>query len=183
MNKIIVFLLAVISMASCSPKKKNMLPAPEAVSTVEAFVKGKNLVMDRVGTVSPFADKMDKEKPYRWFDEIKEQNDFGKKYEEERMKFMLQFVNDTLVRITDDGKTWDANYKIDANQGEKEKAGLKLRFSYEDKEGNMNFPGIANEPVIFTSTYYIGGMNDEEIILEAPREFNRNTLAVWMKIK
>lgn len=183
MYKIYVFVLVFIGLISCSQKKKNKLPFPESTSTVESFVKGKTFVMDRVGTVSPFSDKMDKEKPYRWFDENKKPDDFAKKYEEERMKFVLQFINDTLARITDDGKTWEANYKVDSNQGEKEKAGLKLRFSYEDKEGNMNFPGMGNEPVIFTSTYFIGGMNDKEIILEAPREFNRSSLVVWMKVK
>ncbi len=71
---------------------------------------------------------MDKEKPNRWFDEEKELNDFAKEYQEERMKFILQFVNDTLLRITDDGKTWDAVYKFDEQQKDKEKTWNKAQI-------------------------------------------------------
>lgn len=183
MKKIIISLVVILCLIACSEKKKeNTLPAPDSVSQVVKLVSGKTFVTERIGTVSPFADKMDKEKPNRWFDEEKELNDFAKKYQAEREKFTLQFVNDTLLSITDDGKTWDAIYKIDAEMKNEEKAGSKLRFTYSDKEGTMSFPGVS-EPMILTSTYFIAGINDKAIVLETPREFNRSTVVVRMKAK
>lgn len=183
MKKIVVSLLAISCLIACSEKKKeNTLPAPATVAEVVKLVAGKTYSTERIGTVSPFSDKMDKEKPNRWFDEEKELNDFAKKFQIERMKFILSFVNDTLLKVTDDGKTWDAVYTIDEEIRNEEKTGMKLRFTYPDKEGTMSFPG-ATEPMMLTSTYFIAGINNKAIVLETPREFNRSTVVVWMKVE
>lgn len=182
MNLYIVFAFVVISIACCSPKKENTLPAPFSVSAVETSLRGKTFLTKKIGTISPFADKMDKEKPNRWFDEEKELNDFAKEYQKERMKFILHFVNDTLLRITDDGNSWEAVYKIDEQQMEKEKPGIKLRCTYPDKKGIMNFPG-ASGPMMLTSTYLISGIGNQELVIETPREFNSRKVVIWMKEK
>lgn len=182
MQKLITSLFIVSCLVACSPKKKNSLPAPVSKAAVQKLVVGKTFITDQIGTLSPFASGMDKEKPFRWFDEEKELNDFAKKYQTERKAFALQFINDTLVKITDDGKTWDAVYKIDEEIKNEEKAGMKFRFIYPDKEGTMNFPG-ATEPMILTSTYFIAGANDNEMVLETPRQFNSSTVVLWMKVK
>lgn len=180
MKKFIASLFVISCLIGCSQKKENSLPAPVSKAEVQKSIAGKTFVTSRIGTLSPFASGLDKEKPYRWFDEEKELNDFGKKYETERKAFVLQFVNDTLVKITDDGKTWDAVYKIDDEVKDKEKAGLKFRFIYPDKEGTMSFPGTT-EPLILTSSYFIAGVKDNAIIVETPREFNSSTVVLWMK--
>ncbi len=167
---------------ACSQKKENSLPAPVSKSAVQKLITGKTFVTSRIGTLSPFASGLDKEEPYKWFDEEKELNDFAKKYQAERIEFVLQFVNDTLVKITDDGKTWDAVYKIDEGVKDEEKAGMKFRFIYPDIEGTMSFPG-ATEPMVLTSTYLIAGVNDNAMIVETPRQFNRSTVVLWMKEK
>jgi len=182
MQKLITSLFVVSCLIGCSQKKENTLPAPVSKGDVQKLIAGKTFVTDRTGTLSPFASGLDKEKPYRWFDEEKELNDFGKKYQTERETFVLQFVNDTLVKITDDGKTWDAVYKIDEEIKDKEKAGLKFRFIYPDKEGTMSFPGTT-EPMMLTLSYFIAGVKDNAIIVETPRQFNRNTVVLWMKEK
>ena len=120
MQKLITSLFVVSCLIGCSQKKENTLPAPVSKGDVQKLIAGKTFVTDRTGTLSPFASGLDKEKPYRWFDEEKELNDFAKKYQTERETFVLQFVNDTLVKITDDGKTWDAVYKIDEEIKDKE---------------------------------------------------------------
>lgn len=182
MKKLIVYLLVMSCLIGCSEKEENSLSAPVSKAEVQKLITGKTFTTSRVGTLSPFASGIDKEEPYRWFDEEKELNDFTKKYQVEREKFVLQFVNDTLVKITDDGKTWDATYKIDEEVKDEEKAGLKFRISYPDKEATMSFPG-ATEPMILTSTYFIAGVNDNAMVVETPREFNRSTVVLWMKGK
>ncbi len=182
MQKLITSLFVVSCLIGCSQKKENTLPAPVSKGDVQKLIAGKTFVTDRTGTLSPFASGLDKEKPYRWFDEEKELNDFAKKYQTERETFVLQFVNDTLVKITDDGKTWDAVYKIDEEIKDKEKAGLKFRFIYPDKEGTMSFPGTT-EPMMLTLSYFIAGVKDNAMIVETPRQFNRNTVVLWMKEK
>lgn len=180
MKKLIVSLLVISCLIACSEKKGKSLPAPVSKPEVQKLITGKTFTTSRIGTLSPFASGIDKEEPYRWFDEEKELNDFAKKYQSEREKFVLQFVNDTLVKITDDGKTWDAVYKIDDEVKDKEKAGLKFRFIYPDKEGTMSFPGTT-EPMILTSSYFIAGVKDNAMIIETPREFNSSTVVLWMK--
>lgn len=182
MQKLITSLFVVSCLIGCSQKKENTLPAPVSKGDVQKLIAGKTFVTYRTGTLSPFASGLDKEKPYRWFDEEKELNDFGKKYETERKTFVLQFVNDTVVKITDDGKTWDAVYKIDEEVKDEEKAGMKFRFRYPDKDGSMSFPG-ATEPMILTSTYFIAGVKGNAMIVETPREFNRSIVVLWLKGK
>jgi hypothetical protein len=182
MQKFIASLFIITCLTACSQKKQDNLTAPASVLSVQKIITGKTFITSRIGTISAFATSLDKGKPYKWFDEEKELNDFAKKYQAEREKFVLQFVNDTLVKITDDGKTWDAVYKIDDEIKEEEKTGLKFRFKYTDTEGTMNFPG-ADGPMILTSSYFIAGMNESELILETPRQFNRSTVVMWMKEK
>lgn len=182
MKKLFALLIVSLAFIACSQKKENQLPAPASVAETHKSILGKTFVTDRVGTVSPFSSSMDKEQPNRWFDEEKELNDFAKEYQTERNKFILQFVNDTLLKVTDDGKTWDAVYKIDEEKKEDEKSGMKLRFSYPDNEGTMNFPGAIG-PMILTSSYFIAGKNEKGMILETTRKFNNGTVVVWMKEK
>lgn len=183
MKKMIVSLVVFSCLIACSEKKKeNILPAPSSVTEITNLIKNKTFSTERIGTLSPFAAKMDREKPNRWFDEEKELDDFAKEYQIERMKFTLRFVNDTLASITDDGKSWDAVYKIDEEVNNEEKVGVKLRLSYPDKEGAMSFPG-ATEPMTLTSTFFVAGINANAMVLETPRQFNRSTVVVWMKAK
>lgn len=182
LQKLIASLLIMSCFVACSQKKENSLPAPVSKAAVQKSVSGKTFVTSRIGTLSPFSSGLDKEKPFRWFDEEKELNDFAKEYQTDREAFVLQFVNDTLVKITDDGKTWDAMYKIDEEVKNEEKAGLKFRFIYPDKEGTMSLPGTT-EPMILTSSYFIEGANNNAMIVETPREFNRSTVVLWMKEK
>ncbi|MEO5947687.1 MAG: hypothetical protein ABIP79_12795 [Chitinophagaceae bacterium] len=182
MQKLIASLFIISCLIACSQKKENSLPAPTSKTEVQKIIAGKTFITDRIGTLSPFAAGMDKEKPFRWFDAEKELDDFAKKYQTERELFVLQFVNDTLVKITDDGKTWDAVYNIDEEVKDEEKAGLKFRFIYPDKEGTMSFSGTT-EPMILTSTYFIAGVNDNAMIVQTPRQFNRSTVVLWMKEK
>ncbi len=182
MQKIILLLFIISCLTACSQKKQNRLPAPASISSAQLLIKGKTFTTNRIGTISPFASGIEKEKPYKWFDEEKELDDFAKKYQAEREKFVLQFVNDTLVKITDDEKTWDAVFMIDDEQKDEEKAGMKFRFSYPDQDGSFNFPG-STEPMLLTTTYFIAGANDNEIVLETPRQFNRSKVVIWMKAK
>jgi len=168
---------------SCSGKKETVSPVPpSSVGIVKDMIKGKTFLTSRVGTLSPFADGIDKDKPYKWIDEEKEPDKFTNDYEEERKKFQLAFVNDSTVRITDEGKTWDAIYKIDDSMEQDETVGIRLRFSYEDKENTMNFPGAAT-PMILTSSYLVAGLSDNEMIVQAPRKFNNHPVVLWMKKK
>ncbi|MBK6991574.1 MAG: hypothetical protein IPH34_06980 [Chitinophagaceae bacterium] len=182
MKKLIASLLVMFCLIGCSQKKENSLPAPVSKGDLQKLIAGKTFTVSRIGTISPFASGLDKEEPYRWFDEEKEQNDFAEKYQSEREKFVLQFMNDTLVKITDDGKIWDAAYKIDEEVKDEEKAGMKFQFTYPDTDGTMSFPGTT-EPMVLTSTYFVAGIKDNTMIVETPRQFNRSTVVLWMKVK
>ena len=73
-------------------------------------------------------------------------------------------------------------YKIDEEIKDKEKAGLKFRFIYHAKEGTLSFPSTT-ELMMLTVNYFIAVKKDNAMIVETPRQFNRNTVVLWMKEK
>lgn len=183
MKYLIFSLLASLLLISCNGKKEATIPGPPSSTTaVKEIINGKTFITSRVGTLSAFANGIDKEKPFIWLDDEKESDKFTKDYETERKKFQLVFVNDTTIRITDDGKTWDAVYKLDDAVQEDEKPGIRLRISYEDKEGSMGFPGTTT-PMMLTSSYLVAGIGENEMIVEAPRKFNNRPVILWLKRK
>lgn len=180
--KFIVGALVIAGFISCSNHEEKQPAAPDSISSVQQLITGKTFITNRVGTLSPFATGIDKDKPFQWFDEEKNPSKFMKDYEDDRKKFQLTFVNDTALRISDDGKTWDASYEIDDSTKEEEKPGIRLRLSYEDKENSMSFPG-ATTPMMLTASYLIAAISGDAMILQAPREFNRQHVILWMKQK
>lgn len=180
--KVLLFALAVATLViSCSNDKKNetAVPAkPASIDAVKQFVKGKNYQTKRVATVSPF--DMDKENPYEWMDEMKDTSTFFKNYLNERMSFTLNFVNDTSVVMSDEGKTINGTFRIDNETKEEEKEGIKLRISYADS--SMNFPG-ATGSMIMTSTYLVAGADEKSLLLETPRSYNNRKIAALLLVK
>ena len=68
---------------------------------------------------------------------------------------------------------------LQKNTSQKEK---NLFFTYPDTDGTMSFPGTT-EPMVLTSTYFVAGIKDNTMIVETPRQFNRSTVVLWMKVK
>lgn len=183
MKYLLFSISASLLLISCNGKKGAAVPAPpSSTAAVKEMINGKTFITSRVGTLSAFANGIDKDKPFEWFDEEKDADKFTQDYESGRKKFQLVFVNDTTLQITDDDKTWDAIYKIDDTVQEDEKPGIRLRFSYEDKENSMSFPG-ATTPMMLTSSYLVAGIGENEMIVQAPRKFNNRPVVLWMKKK
>lgn len=151
-------------------------PKPSSPEALKKFVAGKSFKSIKAGTVSPF--QMDKENPYQWLDEKKDTTTFARNFISKRMQFTLQFVNDSSVIFTDDGKQTAGIYLFDTETGEEEKEGIKLRISYVDT--SMYFPG-ASGPVTLTSTYPVAGADDNSLLLGTPRSFNNRPVVILMK--
>jgi len=145
---------------------------PGSIQAVEASLKGKNFKTVDVGTVSPF--QMDKDNPYEWQDNMKDSS--AKPYLTERMSFSLHFLNDTGVTIFDDGQEKLGTYKVDTITNGDEPPGIKLRIAHTEY-------GFGNDLVTVTYTYPVNGINDKQLFLLTPRDFNRRKIVVLMEAK
>ncbi|MEI9946511.1 MAG: hypothetical protein WDN26_20100 [Chitinophagaceae bacterium] len=176
--KIVLMALAAAFIVACNSNKDaetSIPPKPSSIEAVKQLVKGKKYRTQKVATVSPF--EMDKEKPYEWMDEMKDTSTFFKKHLADRMKFTLNFVNDTAVMMNDEEKIINGTYNLDTKTGEEEKEGIKLRISYPDS--SMNFPGSTGV-MIMTATYFVAGADEKSILLETPRSYNNRKVAILL---
>ncbi len=173
--------VAVISLFifGCSNSKKVDLKLPPAAANADAVsktIKGKKYKSAELALISNLA--LDKSDPYEWFDEIKDTTAFFRDYEKERMKFTINFINDTSAEVTDEAGINKATWSIDDQSKSEEAAGIFLRLSMEKQEAF--FPGQTGASIM-TYSYKVLGIDDKQLFLQAPNMFNNKKLAVLMK--
>ena len=157
-------------------KTVSLPPSPANADAVSKAIKGKKFNTTELALISNLV--ADKNNPYEWFDEIKDTTAFFRNYEKERMKFEINFINDTSAEVTDDAGVNKATWKIDDQPKSDETAGLFLRVSMGKQESF--FPGQTGSSTI-TFTYKVLGIDDTQLLLQTPNMFNNRKIAALMK--
>jgi hypothetical protein len=179
MKQFFILSLTVVVIYSCSNSDKpvSRVPAyPASQAVAKELVKGKKFTTSEVATISPFV--MDKENPYQWIDGKKDSSAYTLNFRDERLKMKMDFLNDSTVSITDDGKTLQAAYHFDTLVGPPKKGNIVLLLKIPDS--TMSIPGMTG-PVMMTYTYNVHGADDKRLLLETPRSINNQKVVVLMK--
>ena len=164
-----------ILIAACSTKK-TMPEAPASPDATAKLLMGKNWLVTRTGTLSPF--QMDNKTSYDWLDEMKDADDFIKKTLGEMATLQIKFVNDTLVNVTGlKDAPLEQKYGVVAG-GEEDLSTVKLEFSY---YGTDPFGGT--EKMDLTYSYPVLGINENTFLLATPRSVNERKIVLMMEVK
>ena len=162
---------------SCgNTKTVNLPPAPANADAVSKTIKGKKFKTAELALVSNLV--ADKNNPYEWFDEIKDTTAYFTNYQMQKMKFEVNFINDTSAEITDEAGVNKTNWKIDDQPKSDETAGIFLRFSIERQETLT--PGQTGSSTISFS-YKVLGIDDKQLFLQTPNMFSSKKIAALMK--
>lgn len=171
-------LLPVIAFWACnsSTVQVDLPPAPANMDSVKKMITGKKYVTEKLAQISNLVG--DKNDPYEWFEEMKDTTPFFKNYQTQRMKFAVQFVNDSTAVITDEKGTTNGSWSLDDQPGKEDTPGIFLRISVSSEE--KLFPGQTGLSTL-TSTYKVLGMNDRQLFLQTPNMFNMRKIAALLK--
>lgn len=173
--KNLLYFLALLLLAACNAKP-SMPDAPASTDAAAKMLAGKNWVVVKTGTLSPF--KMNDKPGYNWLDEMKEADDFIKKTLSEVAAIHLNFVSDTLVNVSGIPDS-PAQQKYSLAQGDEgDLAKITLKFTY---EGPDPFGGEGKMKL--TYSYPVLGLNDKFLILATPRSVNDMPIVVLMEAK
>ena len=172
----IVGVICVFIFGCGNTKTVNLPPAPANADAVSKTIKGKKFKTTELALVSNLV--ADKNNPYEWFDEIKDTTPYFRNYEKQKMKFEINFINDTSAEITDEAGVNKTTWKIDDQPKSDETAGLFLRFSMERQETLI--PGQTGSSTV-TFSYKVLGIDDKQLFLQTPNMFNSKKIAALMK--
>lgn len=179
MKSIFAAAIFVLILTACAGKRSIELPpAPAGKEAVKKELNGKKFKTEKLALISTLAG--DRNNPYEWFEDIKDTSLFFRKYRDDRMKFSLQFINDSTALAKDASGDNQGSWKVDDTAPEGEKPGLFARFSFTKDEAL--FPGQTG-PSVVTYTYRVLGISQSQLFLETPNMFNNRKLAVLMKVE
>lgn len=183
-KKYVSALFATVILFGCVENKKDSLPAkPQDVNSVQALIKGKKYTTQKVGFYSNLT--VNEQTDMDWIDIAEKKEQLAKdpnnitaetelKAAEREMKFVLQFVNDTLATVFSNDTRISATYTIDdiVDDYSKDKESVKLRLRYADPSFSFG-----NEPAMeMTYTFVVDGADDKSLLLQTPRTINRQPL-------
>jgi hypothetical protein len=152
-----------------SAKQELVIPKPPAcVDAVKAEIKTKSYQVGDVGAIDLFNE-------FDWASTSNDTTKFYREYINERKNFTLQFLNDTIAKVHDEKKTFEAKYNLEKDTS----TAVLLNLQYVDSSFSFN-PG---EPMMITSAYKIKGVDNNSLLLETPREMNRRKIILLMKTK
>jgi hypothetical protein len=177
--KFLSFLLPVFFLAAAcnnATVKVDLPPAPAQLDSVKKIVTGKKYKTEKLAQISNLVS--DKNDPYEWFEEMKDTTAFFRNYRDQRMKFGVQFINDTSITVTDQSGTTNGTWSIDDQPGKDDTPGIFLRVTVMSEE--KLFPGQTGLSTL-TSSYKVIGINDKQLFLQTPNMFNMRKIAVLMK--
>ncbi len=178
--KKIVFAFTTLILFSCGNGDMKVPDPPKDTASVKATLNGKNFVAEKTGFWGVLT--VNDKKEVTWIDPKSETEKFSVEAAEElNGKFSLQFVNDTAVNIISKAATTTGTYAVDDKVDEYDKGieGVKIRITYVDTSMSLGFGN--NKPISMTYTYFVKGINKDELLLQMPREINRRPLVVLMK--
>lgn len=178
--KLIALLLPfIVFAASCTNSKTvevDLPPAPANMDSVKKMITGKKYVTEKLAQVSNLlADKND---PYEWFEEMKDTTPFFKNYQAQRMKFGVQFTNDSTAVITDEKGTNQGLWSLDDQPGKDDTPGIFLRIAVSSDE--KLFAGQSGATKL-TYKFKVLGVSEKQLFLLTPNVFNMRKVAVLMK--
>jgi hypothetical protein len=162
---------------SCGNKKTTSLPAaPASIDIVAKTIKGKKYKATQLALISNLIS--DKNNPYQWFDEIRDTTPFFRNFEKNKLKFAVNFVNDSTVEVTDESSTNTGKWRIDDQPKSDETAGIFLRISMERDE--QIIPGQVGKS-INTFSYKVLGIDKRQLFVETPNMYNSRKMATLLK--
>ena len=165
----------VLFASACKQSKETVPPAPANVKAVQDFVKGKKLSTKSVGFYSML--EVNGVKDVKWLDLAELKDGMTKKAATEELSLALQFVNDTAVVVTKNGKNFTGTFAVVSDTGvkENENPGIKLKLMYADPD--MSFGDMLTD---LTFSYIVLGLDDKRIMVQTPRTINRQNLIALM---
>ncbi len=172
-----ITLFLIIQIVACTTAAEKLPPAPAGVEAVKNLIKEKKFVVSKAGFYSGIT--INEKREINWIDIVTEKEEFTRKAAEELKQFSLQFVNDTAMVIESNGATFEGVYTVDdmVDEFDKGQEGIKIRLKYIDPQ--MTF-GASGTPVEMTYTYHVKGAGEEQLLLQFPREINRQPLIVLL---
>lgn len=173
MKQLLLLLCCGALLTACSNNNKKQTTVPVAVASAEAArtaLQGRHFTVADVGFQRSF---MDKKEPVEWSEAITDTGKIFRSFMEDRKNFSLRFVNDSAVALTDATTKTDALWSVTKDST----AGMLLQLQYVDPE--FSFPG--QEGARVTYTYKLLGVDDQQLYLETPREYNRSQVVLLMK--
>lgn len=177
--KFLSFLLPVFFLAAAcnnTTLKVDLPPAPAQLDSVKKMITGKKYKTEKLAQISNLVS--DKNDPYEWFEEMKDTTAFFRNYSQQRMKFALQFTNDSAAILTDEKGTTHGTWSLDDEPGKDDTPGIFLRLAVSSEE--KLFPGQTGATTM-TYTFKVLGLNEKELFLQTPNIFNMRKIAVLMK--
>ena len=172
----IAAIICLFIFACGNSKTVNLPPAPANADAAAKTIKGKKYKTVQLALISNLV--ADKNNPYEWFDEIKDTTPFFRNYEKQKLKFEINFINDTAAQVTDEAGVNNAIWKIDNQPKSDETAGIFLRLSMEKQEASI--PGQTGLSTI-TFSYKVLGIDDKQLFLQTPNMFNSRKIAALLK--
>ena len=157
-------------------KTVSLPPTPANADAVAKTIKGKKYKTVQLALISNLV--ADKNNSYEWFDEIKDTTAFFRNYEKQKMKYEINFINDSTAQITDEAGVNKATWEIDDQPKSDETPGLFLRLSMEKQEALI--PGQTGLSII-TFSYKVLGIDDKQLFLQTPNMFNSRKIATLLK--
>ncbi|MCR6718952.1 MAG: hypothetical protein NVV59_01400 [Chitinophagaceae bacterium] len=178
-HRLSVLLLSSLIITACGSEKMAALPdPPTSAKQVDAFVKGKNYDVVKVGFYGMLTvnDKSEME----WIDTTVTKDGTTLSVMRELDEFELHLGTDTTATVISKGNSFPATWLIDDKEDSfmNEAKGIRLRVAYTDPD--FSFGG---NPTKVTFSYVVKGINENEILLELPRDINRRKLVALMKAK
>lgn len=177
-KKILCLFLAAISFAGCNNSEKNTLPpAPASVTQTLAWLQGRTLTVQKAGFYGSLT--VNNNTTINWIDTTSKSEPLVKETVRELSNWNLRLGTDSTVVVNSKCDSYKGHYKIDDQPQEGETPGIRLRVTYPDP--TFSFGG--SEPMEVTYTYLVKGIDAKEMLLELPREINRQKLLALMEVR
>jgi hypothetical protein len=169
---------SILLIGACNSEKIAALPDPPAsAKQVEALVKEKKFSVKELGFYGALTvnDKTEME----WIDTTQEPNSMVKNVYKEVVNWEIHFGKDSSGTVVSDGSPYASRWWVDDQPDSEETPGIRIRCSYTDPKFSF---GTA-EPMEITFSYLVKGINENQLLLELPRDINRRKLIALMQLK
>jgi hypothetical protein len=175
---ILCFFTAAVLFVGCSaPGTKALPPAPASVAQTLAWLQGRTLSVQKAGFYGALTVNDNTE--INWIDTAVQAEPIIKETVRELGNWSMRLGSDSTIVINSKGSSYQGRYKLDDQPQEGEKPGIRLRVTYVDP--TFSFGG--SEPMEVTYTYLVKGIDAKEMLLELPREINRQKLLALMEVR
>lgn len=171
-------LLAGMLLIACNDQgMKALPPAPASAAQTLAWLQGRTLTVQKTGFYGPLT--VNDKTEINWIDTAVQAEPMIKETVRELGNWSMRLGSDSTIVVNSKGATYNGHYKVDDQPEEGEKPGIRLRVTYVDP--TFSFGG--SEPMAITFTYLVKGIDAKELLLELPREINRQKLLALMEIR